>query len=212
MADASPRGRTEKPRWATPGSGHDRLVRLAKIALPSAVGILVVLLALAPLQKKGDVSFILDKKKVQSAPESMRVESAHYTGTDQKGQQFVMTANRAVQPNSNTPVVNITGMSAKIDQPKGPMMIVANQGRYNIDSQRVAIDGPVKVNGADGFRLNTSNVVVDLKKQQLASQGPAEGGTSLGQFRANHISADLTNHTVVLDGGARLKIVQGAVR
>jgi lipopolysaccharide export system protein LptC len=34
----------------------------------------------------------------------------------------------------------------------------------------------------------------------------------LGQFRANQIRADLGTHTVVLDGGARLKIVQGAVR
>ena len=212
MADPIDQEATNKPRWAEPGSGHDQLVRLTKIALPSAVGILIAVLALAPLQKKGDVSFILDKKKVQSAPEAMRVEAAHYTGTDEKGQQFVMTANRAIQPSADTPIVDIRGMFAKLDQTKGPMLIAADKGRYNLDTQRVAIDGPVKVTGSDGFRLNTSNVVVDLSKQQLASQGPAEGGTSLGAFRADHISADLTNHRVVLEGGARLKIVQGAVR
>lgn len=212
MADETEQDRAKRPRWAEPGSGHDRLVRLTKIALPSAVGILIAILALAPLQKKGDVSFILDKKKVQSAPERMRVEAAHYTGTDEKGQQFVMTANRAIQPSSDTPIVDISGMFARLNQTKGPMLIAADKGRYNLDTQRVAIDGPVKVTGSDGFRLNTSNVVVDLSKQQLASQGPAEGGTSLGAFRADHISADLTNHRVVLEGGARLKIVQGVVR
>ena len=211
MADAAP-DPFRKPRWAKPGSGHDTLVRLSKIALPSAAGILVAILALAPLQRKGDVSFILDKKKVQSAPEQLRVESARYTGTDKKGQQFVMTANRAVQPSSDTPIVNIEGMFAKIDQTQGPMVINADKGRYNLDTQRVAIDGPVKVRGADGFHLTASNVLVDLNDQQLASQGPAEGATNLGQFRANHIRADLANHTVVLDGGARLKIVQGAVK
>jgi len=201
-----------KRGWAAPGSGHDRLVRLSKIALPAAAGILIAILALAPFEKKGDVSFILDKKKVQSAPEKMRVESARYTGTDKKGQQFVMTADRAVQPSSDTPIVNIQGMFANIEQAKGPMQIVADRGRYNLDTQRVAIDGPVKVTGADGFHLNTNNVLIDLGQQQLASQGPAEGATNLGQFRANHIRADLNSHTVVLDGGARLKIVQGAVR
>jgi lipopolysaccharide export system protein LptC len=55
-------------------------------------------------------------------------------------------------------------------------------------------------------------VNIDLKNRQLASQGPAEGKMRLGQFRANHIRADLASHTVVLDGGARLKIVQGTVR
>jgi lipopolysaccharide export system protein LptC len=92
------------------------------------------------------------------------------------------------------------------------LVINADKARYNIESQKVAIDGPVTVAGADGFHLNTSNVLVDLKEQQLASQAPAEGATNLGQFRADHIRADLASHTVVLDGGARLKIVQGAVR
>jgi len=164
------------------------------------------------LDKKGDVSFILDKKKVQSAPERMRVEAARYTGTDNKGQIFEMTANRAIQRSSDTPLVDIQGLFARLNLQQGPMLIAADQGRYNIDTQRVAIDGPVKVAGADGFKLNTSNVMVDMKERHLASQGPAAGEMRLGQFRANHISADLGDHKVVLDGGARLKIVQGAVR
>jgi lipopolysaccharide export system protein LptC len=209
---ATPRQRLENQRWAQPGSGHDLLVRWTKIVLPSAVGILLAILALAPLDKKGDVSFILDKKKVQSAPESMRVEAARYTGTDNKGQQFVMIANRAVQPSSDTPVVDINGMFAKLTQPQGPMVIAANQGHYNLDTQQVAIDGPVRVAGADGFRLLTNDVTVDLKQRQLASHGPAQGAMRLGQFQANRVRADLGEHKVVLDGGVRLKIVQGAVR
>jgi lipopolysaccharide export system protein LptC len=201
-----------KQRWAEPGSGHDQIVRWSKIVLPSAVGILLAVLALAPLDKKGDVSFILDKKKVQSAPERMRVETARYTGTDDKGQQFIMVANRAIQPSSDTPLVDIRGMSARLNQQQGPVLIAADRGRYNLDTQRVAIDGPVKVAGADGFRLNTSNVMVDLKQRRLASQGPAEGAMRLGQFRANQIRADLNEHKVFLDGGVRLKIIQGAVR
>jgi lipopolysaccharide export system protein LptC len=212
MAQAASRERVAKQRWAEPGSGHDRVVRWAKILLPSAVGILLAILAVAPLEKKGDVSFILDKKKVQSAPERMRVEAARYTGTDNKGQQFVMIANRAVQRNSDTPLVDISGMFARLQQSQGPILIAADQGRYNIDTQRVAIDGPVKVAGSDGFQLSTNNVLVDLKERQLASQGPAQGAMRLGQFQAGHIKADLGEKVVVLDGGARLKIVQGAVR
>ena len=212
MAEATATERMVKQRWAEPGSGHDRLVRWAKILLPGAVGILLVILAVAPLEKKGDVSFILDKKKVKTAPERMRVEAPRYTGTDDKGQQFVMIANRAVQRSSDTPVVDITGMLAKLNQAQGPIVIIANHGRYNIDTQKVAIDGPVKVIGQDGFRLGTSNVLVDLKQQELASQGPAQGAMRLGQFQAGHIAADLRDKVVVLDGGARLKIVQGAVR
>jgi lipopolysaccharide export system protein LptC len=212
MASGASRQRSANQRWAQPGSAHDRLVKWTKIILPSAVGVLVVVLALAPLDKKGDVSFILDKKKVQSAPERMRVEEARYTGTDDKGQQFTMTAGRAVQRSSDNPLVDINGMYAMLNMEQGPLVLAADQGRYNLDTQQVAVVGPINVQGADGWQLKTRDVTVDLKQRQLASHGPAEGQMRLGQFRANRIRADLGTHTVVLDGGARLKIVQGAVR
>jgi len=212
MASEANRRRAVDQRWAQPGSAHDRLIKWTKIVLPMAAGELLVVLALAPLDKKNDVSFILDKKKVETAPESMRVEAARYTGTDDKGQLFEIVANRAIQPSSNTPLVDISGMSARLNQQQGPVLIAANQGHYNLDTQQVAVVGPVNVHGADGWQLQTRDVTVDLKQRQLASQGPAEGQMRLGQFRANHIRADLGSHTVVLDGGARLKIVQGTVR
>jgi lipopolysaccharide export system protein LptC len=210
MADAASSRR--KQVWATPGSAHDRLVRWSKIVLPSAVGVLIAILALAPLGKRGDVSFILDKKKVQSAHERMRVDQARYTGTDDKGQKFEIIANNAVQPSSDVPIVNIEGMFAQLQQPQGPLMIGANQGRYNLDTQKIAIDGPVRVLGGDGYRLTTRDVTVDMKQRTLKSAGPVAGSMRLGDFQAGQLKADLGSRTVVLDGGARLKIVQGAVR
>jgi lipopolysaccharide export system protein LptC len=212
MAEAGSARHAGKARWAQPGSAHDRLVHWSKIALPSAVGALVAILALAPLDKQSDVSFILDKKKVENAPERMRVEAARYTGTDNKGQQFIMVANRAIQHSSDVPVVDIQGMFARLEMTQGPLLIGANRGRYNLDTQKVAIDGPVKVAGPDGYRLATRDVSVDLKQRQLASAGPVAGQMRLGRFQAGQLHADLGDRTVVLDGGVRLKIVQGAVR
>jgi lipopolysaccharide export system protein LptC len=199
-------------RWAVPGSAHDRLVRWSKVALPSAVGVLIAVLALAPLGKHRDVSFILDKKKVENAPERMRVEQARYVGTDNRDQQFTIVADRAIQRSSDVPIVDISGMSARLDLMQGPLLIGANQGRYNLDSQKMMIDGPVKVAGGDGYRLATRDVVVDLKQRKLESEGPVAGAMRLGQFQAGQLHADLGERTVVLDHGARLKIVQGAVR
>jgi lipopolysaccharide export system protein LptC len=212
VPDTAVRQRAQKVRWAVPGSAHDRLVRWSKILLPAAVGILIAVLALAPLGKKSDVSFILDKNKVQKGSERMRVEQARYFGTDDKGQQFTIIANRAIQRSSDVPVVDISGMSARLNLEKGPLLMRANDGRYNLDTQKMRIDGPVKVAGADGYRLGTRDVTVDLKQRQLASAGPVAGAMRLGQFQAGQLHADLGQRTVVLDHGARLKIVQGTVR
>lgn len=212
MSEAATRERAERQHWAVPGSRHDRLVRFSKIALPSAVGVLVAFLALAPLDKRGDISFILDKKKVASAPERMKVDTAKYVGRDDKGQGFQITARSAIQRSSNVPVVDIEGMMADLALAQGPLKIVANAGRYNLNTQQVAIDGPVSAVGAGGYKLETRDVTVDLKQRKLASAGPVEGNMRLGQFSAGRLHADLGERTVVLDGGARLKIVQGAVR
>jgi lipopolysaccharide export system protein LptC len=212
MSEAAVRERAGKQRWAIPGSAHDRLVRWSKVALPSTVGVLIAVLMLAPLDKRGDVSFILDKNKVDSAPERMRVETARYVGADNKGQKFEITAQRAIQRSSDVPTVDIEGMFARLALLNGPLMIAANQGQYDIDRQQVAVDGPVRVVGPDGYRLETRDVEVDLKSRQLASSGPVSGEMRLGRFQAGHLRADLGERKVVLDGGARLKIVQGAVR
>ncbi|MEO7654476.1 MAG: LPS export ABC transporter periplasmic protein LptC [Sphingomicrobium sp.] len=212
MSEAALQERSTKRRWAVPGGAHDRLVNWTKIALPSAVGVLIAVLMLAPLDEREDVSFILDKKKVDSAPERMRVEAARYTGSDSKGQQFSIHAERAVQRSSDVPLVDIEGMAARLSLTNGPLTIAANRGRYDIDAQRIAIDGPVSVAGPDGYRLSTSNVLVDMKARHLESRGRVAGRMRLGSFEAGRLEADLGERTISLEGGVRLKIVQGAVR
>ena len=212
MSEAATRERAVRQRWAIPGSQHDRLVKLARIALPSAVGVLVAFLALAPLDREGDVSFILDKNQVDNAPERMRVEEARYVGEDNRGNKFAIVANRALQQTSDVPIVGIWGMLARLALPQGPLTIAAERARYDLDRQTINVIGPVRVNGPDGYRLATSDVTVDLKTRSMTSDGGVSGEMRLGQFRAGRLRGDLGERTIVLDQGARLKIVQGAVR
>jgi len=79
-------------------------------------------------------------------------------------------------------------------------------------AHEVDVIGPVRVVGADGYRLETRDVTVDLKQRTMTSRGAASGAMRLGEFQAGQMSADLGARTVVLDGGVRLKITQGAVR
>ena len=212
MSELASKERETKQRWAVPGSSHDRIIRFAKVALPSAVGVAIAFLAMAPLDRSGDVSFILDKNQVENSPERMRVEQARYTGEDNRGQQFLIVANRALQRTSEQPIVDIWGMAAKLGLRNGPVLVAASQGRYNLDEQKVAVPGQVSVAGPEGKHLVTSNVTVDLKQSRMSSNGGVSGQMELGTFQAGRLNADLDSRTIVLDHGTRLKIVQGAVR
>jgi lipopolysaccharide export system protein LptC len=212
MSEAADRKQAVKRHWAEPGSRHDAVVRTVKYGLPALIVGLAVLLAIAPFDRRGDVSFILDKNEVEQARERMRVEKAQYVGEDNKGQKFLIVADRAVQQSSNVPIVTIQGMRARLDLPRGPLSIVALRGQYDLEREVVRVSGPIRVAGPDGYQLATRDVTVNFDSRTMRSSGQVSGHMPLGQFRADSLSADLDERTVRLDGGVRLKIEQGAVR
>jgi len=212
MSDAATRQQQFKRHWAEPGSRHDALVKGLKLGLPIIILLFILILAIAPFDRRGDVSFILDKNEVEKARERMRLEQARYTGEDNKGQKFLIVADRAVQQSSDVPIVVIQGMNAQLNLERGPLTIAALKGRYDLEKELVKVDGPINVAGPDGYRLLTRDVTVDLDKRTMQSSGPVSGRLPLGQFQAGSLRADLDERTVQLGGGVRLKIEQGAVR
>jgi lipopolysaccharide export system protein LptC len=155
---------------------------------------------------------VLAKDRVEVSKERLRVTEAIYRGADSRGRPFLLHAGSAVQVSSRDPVVKLNALSARLMMADGPATIAAIKGRYDMDSERVAVDGPVVFQAADGYRIETRDVAIDLTSRQMASGGPVDGRMPLGTFTANRMRADLSSRTVVLDGGARLHIVQGASR
>lgn len=212
MSELADRVRTARQQWAAAGSSHDRVIATARILLPAGIVALMGFLALAPLTVSRDISFVLAKDRVEIARERMRVTEANYRGQDTKGQPFQLRAASAVQVSSRDPVVRLNDLSARILLPEGPATIAAQRGRYDMQNQKVAIDGPVLLRTADGYRVQTRDVAIDLTTRTVASGGPVDGSSDMGTFTGNRLTADLNTRIIVLDGGARLHIVQGQSR
>lgn len=198
--------------WARPGGGHDKVVGALKGWLPMALGVLAALLATAPFLGGDKVSFVLDKNKVEVATERMRVSEALYRGEDSKGQPFSLRAGSAVQKSSREPVVDLNDMSARILLSDGPAVLDARRGRYNMESERVAVDGPVQFQAAGGYRLTTRDVGIDLKTRRMRSDGHVDGRIPIGTFSADHLEADMAARTVTLNGRASLRIEQNGLK
>ncbi|WP_341208588.1 LPS export ABC transporter periplasmic protein LptC [uncultured Sphingomonas sp.] len=205
MSDVALRVRSERQRWAQPGGRHDRVIAIANRALPASIGVLFAFLVMAPLTMGGDASFVLDKNRVEVAKERMKLREARYRGTDAKGQPFELDAGSAVQKSSAEPIVRIAEMAAAIQLSDGPATLTAPTGRYDMDSEQVNVDGPIKVRGPNNYTLDTDNAVVDLKSRRLRSTGAATGTVRQGTFSGDTMSADLEARTVTLDGNARLR-------
>ncbi|MFM9978347.1 MAG: LPS export ABC transporter periplasmic protein LptC [Sphingomonadaceae bacterium] len=212
MSDAALVKRDARIGWARPGGAHDRTVRLARVVLPSAIGALVAVLVVAPLTKRSEISFILNKDKVDVANERMRVNEALYRGRDAKGRPFSLRAGAAVQKSSQDPVVELSDLAARIALDDGPAVLRTASASYDMDKEFVTVPGALLFESADGYRLATRGVSVDLKTQRLTSDRQVEGRMPLGTFRGGRMRADLSARTVTLEGGARLQIVQRARR
>jgi len=206
MSEIAQRLQSQRRARAHPGSSHDRVVRVALYVLPAGIGILAAFLVLAPLFNGGDVSFVLDKNRVDVASERLNIKSAQYRGEDDKGQPFKLNAGSAVQKSSAEPIVQLNDLSAEIGLTEGPATLRADHGRYDMSKQQVAVDGPISFKTADGYTLDTENATVDMKTRQLQSGGAVSGRTPMGAFSGNRLSADLEKRTVRLDGNARLRI------
>lgn len=201
--------RNRRRAWAAGGGRHDRLIRLLQIGLPMAIGALSAVLLFAPFGQRSDIGFLLAKDSIEISPQRLRVEAARYTGTDSSGRPFSISAGSAVQKSAADPMVRMQDLSAMMVMSDGPATLSADRGQFDPSRDRVTIDSQLRFVAADGYRLETGAVAIDLKGRTLASGTPVSGSLPIGRFSADTISADLDRRIVRLQGHARLRIDQG---
>ncbi|NIJ38618.1 lipopolysaccharide export system protein LptC [Sphingopyxis panaciterrae] len=212
MSERADLDRTMRRMWAAKGSSHDKVVRILRYGLPLVIGVVAAILIFSPFTQRTEISFLLAKDKVEMAKERMKVTRAEYRGQDAKGQPFALLAGSAVQQSSAEPIVKMNELSGAIKLADGPATIAAANGAYNMDTEKVDVPGTVKVRSAGGYRIDASNVAIDLKSRSLVGRGGVNGALNIGPFSANQLTADLDQRIVRLSGNARLRINQGVLK
>lgn len=203
--------RSERQRFAAPGGSHDRLVKFLAAALPMAVGVVAALMVITPLSPRGEVSFLLDRKKVEVIDERLRADRALYRGVDDKGRPFSLTAGEAVQRSSAEGIVRVRDLAARLLLPEGPAQIVAPAGQYDLTSDRVDVPDTLRFSAADGYAMQLEGVTVDLPQRRITGAGGVMGTVPAGRFSAQRLEVDLDARTVSLVGNARLRMEPGRI-
>src|SRR5688500_5232705 len=180
MSQQADQIRDQRRAFAAPGSPLDRAVRVLAVALPALMGAVVAAMLIAPLSPRGEVSFILDRNKVDVSEDRLRVDNAMYRGEDKRGRPFSLSAGEAVQASALVPIVRLEDLTARMLLSEGPAVLSAAAGRYDIEEQRVAVDGEVRFVAADGYRMSARGVSVDLPDRSLNGQGRVAGSVPAG--------------------------------
>lgn len=204
--------RNRRRHFAAPGGSHDRLIALLAKALPAGIGVIAAVMILIPLSPRGEISFLLDRNKVAVTTDRVKVDDAAYRGSDAKGRPFLVTAGDAVQHEASVPIVSMNQLIAQLKLNDGPGEIRAPNADYNIDTDNIAVNGPVDFSAPDGYRMVTENVDIDLKNRSAVGSGGVSGTVPTGTFRANDIKVDLESRVISLEGNARLRMTPGKIR
>lgn len=204
--------RSARQHFATPGGSHDRLVSFLGKALPMGVGVIAALMVITPLSPRGEISFLLDRNKVAVIDERLRVDNALYRGQDNDGRPFSLTAGEAVQKSSAEGIVRMQDMVARILLSGGPARLIAGNAAYVLDTDVVSVPGEVRLEAADGYRLMTRNVSIDLDTKQMVGRGGVSGAIPAGTFSANSLEVDFDARIIALDGNARMQMIPGKLR
>lgn len=203
--------RSERQHFAAPGGAHDRLVKILATTLPMAVGVMAALLVITPLSPRGEVSFLLDRKKVDVIDERLRADKALYRGVDDRGRPFSLTAGEAVQRSTAEGIVRMRDLAARILLPEGPAQLMAPAGEYNLMTDLVTVPDSVRFTAADGYAMQLDGVVVDLPQRTVTGAGGVSGLVPAGSFSADRLEVDLDARTVSLIGNARLRMEPGKI-
>src|SRR5688572_28924166 len=131
MSEQADQIRDRRRAFAAPGSPLDRAVRVLAVALPAAVGAVVAAMLIAPLSPRGEVSFLLDRNKVDVAGDRLRVDNAMYRGEDKGGRPFSLSAGEAIQASASVPVVPLRDLTARMLFSEGPAVLDSPSGRYD---------------------------------------------------------------------------------
>jgi len=204
--------RDKRRRTAQPGGTHDKLVRFLVLCLPVVIGILFALMILAPLSPRGEISFLLDRDKVQVTPNRISVNKAMYRGLDAEGRPFAVMAGNAVQRSRQVKQIEMEDLTARILLDNGPAEVTAQAGTYDFAKEVVTVPGAVNFVAADGYRMIVRNVALNLTERSIVGTGRVEGRIPAGTFSADRLEADLQARTVSLIGNARLRMQPGTLR
>lgn len=188
------------------GGRYDQFVKVMRVALPGASVALLLAIVVWPMVSGQEMSFVLSKDRVEVSPERLRMEAPRYRGTDSQGRPFEISASRAVQQTSATPVVELTDVAARMEMATDTVQVEAERGSYDLEQEQLKVSGPLVMTTGRGYRITTRDAIVDLPDRIAYGSEGVEGNGPLGTFTARRFRADIDKETVVFEGRTHMRI------
>ena len=216
---AAPAGRLRHYRADGDGSvgrpgRYSGFVGLMRYLLPAMAAALLGLVVAWPLVSGGEEGIhvpLIDDPDVDGR---LTMVNASYQGTDARNRPFAVRGAEAFQPESDSPIVHLSGIEADIfgDQARSSMMaMTANEGLYQRDVEQLDLSGDVTVRYDAGHEFRTSKARIDLPAGIARGNEPVSGESPYGLLDAGNFALLERGEIMTFGGRVRMTLLPHAL-
>jgi lipopolysaccharide export system protein LptC len=139
-----------------------------------------------------------------SASEPLRMLNPRFTGRNERGGAFQLSAEAATRDKAGTnPDMDLT---SPVYRDAEGTIVLAPHGRYDERGKKVTLNGEVLFSDPGGNRFSTPNMIVDLEAGRITGNGGVTGAGPLGVLQADAYEIRQAERVVTLHGNVKGQI------
>ena len=170
---------------------HSRIVRLIRVLLPITALVLLSTMFLLARRVNPEDAIPIAEVNVSKRARDRQLTMPRFTGISREGTSFDLSADVA-RPDAGDPRrMSADAMTLVLSDPTGGRAQVrSDRGHVDTGTQRVELDGAVRIETSTGYRLDTDRLEGTLGRLDVIAPGEVTGKGPLGTFRAGALRID----------------------
>jgi lipopolysaccharide export system protein LptC len=182
------------------------VARMKRISSIGAFAIIALVLAFFFIQRQPR-QLSMTYETLGKVDNDLAMLKPRLTGVDQKGNPFVITADRAVQDAHNAKKASLKNLEADLALNKDNWLNArAKSGLVDMTIGKLELDGGIDVFTDSGYTLHTASASMDLKQSVIHGHHTVTGQGPDGTFRADEFHADRNTGMLLLSGHVQMTL------
>jgi len=189
---------------------HSRTIRILRVAVPSAVVVVtVVIVAMTyfnPLRMFGKLPVDIGHLVVSGTKITM--EQPHLSGFTNDARAYEFTAAAAAQDMTKPDIIELHNIRAKMQmQDKSSVQMTALSGVYDSKGETLKLNHDIRLSSSNGYRGKLSEAIVDVRKGNVASDHPVRIEMLQGTLDANRLRIVDQGDLIRFEGGVHMDML-----
>ncbi|WP_296065843.1 LPS export ABC transporter periplasmic protein LptC [uncultured Agrobacterium sp.] len=190
---------------------HSARVRRLKIILPvSSVIISLVFIAVSVIRTWAPENVSLESARIEDG--KIVMEKPAVAGRNEKGIDYSMNADRALQDIANPNLMTLEKVLAAVPVNDGVAQVIAKEGVFDRATNKLTMTAPFDINLSNGIQAKFQSADVDLKAGKMSSKDPVSIKTNDGSIVAQSIDIADNGKTIVFSGQVRARIAASNIK